>query len=65
MATCYDYTEETGKRLLAELAALDREQREELLDDFLLRFLEYIGITQADIEKEAEGLQEEEILVRE
>ena len=62
--TCYHCTEKARKQLLAEFVALDRERREELLDDFLLRFFEYINITQADIEKEAESLQEE-ILVRE
>lgn len=56
---------EAKERFIAELAGLDRDEREELLDDFLLRFLEYIGITQADIEQKAEGLREEEILVRE
>ncbi len=56
--TCYDYTEEARERLLAELAGLDREERDELLNNFLLRFFEYIGITQADIEREAERLQE-------
>ena len=62
--TCYYCKEKARKQLLAEFVALDRERREELLDDFLLRFFEYINITQADIEKEAESLQEE-ILVRE
>ena len=54
--TCYDYTEEAKERLLAGLAALDHEKREELLDDYLLQFLEYIDIAQVDIEKEAESL---------
>ncbi len=58
MATCYDYTEEARERLISEIANLDITQREELLDEFLLRFLEYIDITQADIEREAERLQE-------
>jgi hypothetical protein len=62
--TCYYCTEKARKHLLAELAALDHEKREEFLDDFLLRSLEYIRITQFDIEKEAEALQDE-IMMRE
>ncbi len=58
MATCYDYTEEARERLISEIANLDITLREELLDEFLLRFLEYVDITQADIEREAERLQE-------
>jgi hypothetical protein len=63
--TCYYCTEKSRKSLLAELAALDHYKREDLLDDFLLRFLEYIGITQADIEKEEESQQEQIVVARE
>lgn len=34
MATTYDYTEEARERLIAELAGIEREERE-LLDDYL------------------------------
>lgn len=59
MATTYDYTEEARERLIAELAALDREKIGELLDSYLLRFLEYIDITKEDIKRKVEALQEE------
>lgn len=59
MATCYDYTEEARERLITEIASLDSESRGELLDEFILTFLEYVGITKADIEMTAEEEREE------
>ena len=59
MATTYDYTEEARERLIAELAGLTLAEREELLDEALILFLEYIGIMQEDIEREAESLLED------
>ncbi|MFX0201747.1 MAG: hypothetical protein ACFFCW_37030, partial [Candidatus Hodarchaeota archaeon] len=62
--TCYDYTEEARERLISEIANLDITRREGLLDEFLLRLLEYINITKADIEKTAEAEQEEILICR-
>jgi len=38
---------------------LDREKREALLDDYLMRFLEHISIAKAHIKREAESMHEE------
>ena len=53
--------EKARERLIAEFAGIELEEREELLYDYLLRFLEYIGIIKEDIEKEQEA-QDEVIL---
>ncbi len=55
MATTYDYTQEARGRLMSKIPGLYKEKRKELLDNYLLRFLTYIDITQEAIEKEAEA----------